>query len=221
MKNKSDLGQMLKNAGILFAITLIAGLALGFVYELTKEPIAYQQEQKIQRACASVFTEASAFEVIQSPAGETDSVADISQTVPAMSEVYDYAQEHGTELGNVYRALSEQGDLLGYVINVTTHNGYGGDITLMMGVQTDGTLNGISILEISETPGLGMQAEAVLAPQFAGKQADSFTFTKTGAALDNEIDAISGATVTTKAVTNAVNTGLLYFQSVLQEGGNR
>ena len=78
----------------------------------------------------------------------------------------------------------------------------------MMGVQTDGTLNGISILEISETPGLGMQAEAVLAPQFAGKQADSFTFTKTGAALDNEIDAISGATVTTKAVTNAVNTGL-------------
>ena len=91
----------------------------------------------------------------------------------------------------------------------------------MMGVQTDGTLNGISILEISETPGLGMQAEAVLAPQFAGKQADSFTFTKTGAALDNEIDAISGATVTTKAVTNAVNTGLLYFQSVLQEGGNR
>ena len=38
MKNKSDIGTMLKEAGILFAITLIAGLLLGFVYELTKEP---------------------------------------------------------------------------------------------------------------------------------------------------------------------------------------
>lgn len=208
MKSKnSDMREMLKNAGILFAITLIAGLALGFINELTKEPIAYQQALKIQKACAAVFSEADSFEEIS---GE-----ELSYTPEAVV----YAEEHGTELGTVYRAYSAQKEVLGYVINATTHDGYGGDIALMLGVKTDGTVNGISILEISETPGLGMQAESVLVPQFTGRAAESFTYTKTGAVADNEIDAISGATVTTKAVINAVNTGLYYFQEVLQEGG--
>lgn len=212
MKNKNgDMREMLKNAGILFAITLIAGLALGFINELTKEPIAYQQALKIQKACAAVFAEADSFEEIaEGVSGEEQSYT---------PEVAVYAEERGTELGTVYLAYSSQKEVLGYVINVTTHDGYGGDIALMLGVKTDGTVNGISILEISETPGLGMQAESVLVPQFAGRTAESFTYTKSGAVADNEIDAISGATVTTKAVVNAVNTGLFYFQEVLQEGG--
>ena len=48
MKNKNDIQAMLKEAGILFAITLIAGLLLGFVYELTKEPIRQQEEKAVQ-----------------------------------------------------------------------------------------------------------------------------------------------------------------------------
>ena len=51
MKNKNDVQAMLKEAGILFAITLIAGLLLGFVYELTKEPIRLQEEKAVQEAC--------------------------------------------------------------------------------------------------------------------------------------------------------------------------
>ena len=62
VKNENkDLSIMLKEAGILFAITIIAGLILGFVYELTKEPIAYQNVLKEQNACKAVFTQASSF----------------------------------------------------------------------------------------------------------------------------------------------------------------
>ena len=55
MENKSNLKTMLKEAGILFAVTLIAGLLLGVVYELTKEPIRIQQEKAIQEACEAAF----------------------------------------------------------------------------------------------------------------------------------------------------------------------
>ncbi len=224
MKSKSGIGEMFKNAGILFAITLIAGLALGFVYELTKEPIAYQQELKIQKACTAVFADAASFEAVRLPLPEGyeyDPASSLSVEIPGLSETLTYASEHGTEVGNVFQALASDGALLGYVINVTSKEGYGGEIVLMMGVRLDGTLNGISILQIAETPGLGMQAEDVLVPQFADKLADTFSYTKTGATMEHEIDAISGATVTTEAVTNAVNTGLYYFRHVLQEGGNR
>lgn len=211
MKDKRDLSRMFKEAGILFAITLLAGLILGFVNELTREPIAYQQELKIQKACTAVFEDAASFEELTASAAQKSSI----ETVTAS------ASEKGVSYGTVYRALSADGSLLGYVLNVTSSEGYGGDIELMLGVTLEGTLNGISLLSISETPGLGMEAGDVLVPQFAGKQVSSFTYTKTGASADNEIDAISGATITTRAVTNAVNAGLGYFNTVLKEGGEQ
>ena len=109
-------------------------------------------------------------------------------------------------------------NLLGFVITVTSHVGYGGVITFTMGITLEGTLNGISILDISETAGLGMKAESVLKPQFADKKVPSFTYTKQGAMSDSQIDAISGATITTNAFTNAVNGGLYYFQTQLGGG---
>lgn len=211
MKSKNDFGRMFKEAGILFAITLIAGLALGFVYELTKEPIAHQKELKVQKACAAVFNGAASFEEMDA------NLIDEMKMLPVKT----YAQENSVELGTLYRAFAEDGTLLGYVIAVTSTEGYAGDIELMMGITVEGTLNGISILSISETAGLGMEAGAVLAPQFAGKTVSAFSYTKTGAAADDQIDAITGATITTRAVTNAVNTGLYYFNTALQEGGNR
>ena len=115
-------------------------------------------------------------------------------------------------------ALDASGSLLGYVITVTTKEGYGGDIQFAVGVRLDGTVNGMSILDIAETAGLGMRAEDVLKPQFAGKQTDKFEYTKSGATSENQIDAISGATITTNAVTNGVNAGLYYFQTELGGG---
>ena len=84
-----------------------------------------------------------------------------------------------------------------------------------MGVRSDGTTNGISFLSLSETAGLGMEADTdSFKSQFAGKNVDKFQYTKSGATVDEEIDALSGATITTNAVTNAVNAGLEYVKSI-------
>lgn len=204
MKKKSDISVMLKEAGILFAITLLAGLLLGFIYELTKEPITIQRQKAVQKACAAVFEDAASFEELQYEVTEDIAVV---------------LAEDGVEVGTVFKALGSDGSVLGYVVQSTSGEGYGGDIVLYVGVRTDGTLNGISLLEINETPGLGMKAEDVLVPQFRDKKADAFTYTKTGSKSETEIDAISGATVTTKAVTNAVNGGLLVVNELMQGGG--
>ena len=118
-------------------------------------------------------------------------------------------------------AVDTSGEALGYIFNVTTAEGYGGDISLTVGIQADGTVNGYSVLSISETAGLGMNAqEADWAGQFAGKQVDAFTVVKDGSGAndDAKIDAISGATITSDAVAGAVNSCIIYFHTL--EGGN-
>ena len=203
MKNKSDVSVMLKEAGILFAITLIAGLVLGVVNELTKDRIRIQQEKAVQEACAAVFQTAASFEEIEYEPDEA-----LAQELSGS----------GVKIGSVYQALGSDGSPLGVVVESISTEGYGGNIVLYLGVTNEGTLNDISILEISETPGLGMLAPEVLVPQFHEKNVDSFAYTKTGAAAENEIDAISGATITTRAVTGAVNGGLKAART-LTEGG--
>ena len=121
---------------------------------------------------------------------------------------------------DVTLAEDEKGELLGAVLNVTSTEGYGGDISFSMGILKDGTVSGIQILSISETAGLGMRAkEESFYGQFAEKNAEKFSYTKTGASAEDEIDAISGATITTRAMTNGVNAGLSYFRDSLVKGG--
>lgn len=205
MKNNADVKVMLKEAGILFAITLIAGLVLGFVYELTKEPIRLQQEKAIQEACAKVFTQAAGFT-------ETDFVP--SEDVQAK------LSDMGVKIGTVYEAKSDADVKLGYIIESTTTEGYGGNIVLYVGVTLDGMVNDVSILTIAETPGLGMKAGDELVPQFHQKPAGIFAVTKSGSTMEMEIDAISGATVTTNAFTNAVNGAVLVYENLMQGGGS-
>lgn len=194
---------IIKDAMILTLITLVAGGVLGLVYEITKEPIAKQQEMAKQEAYKSVFEDADSFEVCVEEGN---------------GELAAYLAENGFEaqtINEVMEAKDASGETLGYAINLTTSEGYGGDITFSMGVREDGTLNGISILTISETAGLGMNAtKDEFKNQFQDKQAESFEVTKTGAAADNQINAISGATITSNAVTKGVNSGLCAFEYV-------
>lgn len=201
---------MIKDAAILLIITLFSGLILGLVYQITKEPIALAEEKAAKEAYAEVFPEAADFEMLELavPEDETWYAGWVNSGF------------EGVDIDNTLAALNESGNRIGYVLTVTSHEGYGGDITFTMGITNDGTLNGISILSISETAGLGMKAESVLKPQFANKNVASFTYTKTGAMNDSQIDAISGATITTNAVTTAVNGGLYYFQTQLGGSGN-
>ncbi len=197
---------MLKDAGILFLITLISGLLLGLVYQVTKDPIAIQEENARQAARSEVFQDADHFE---------DSEGFTEEAAQAVLNDGGFAQQSINEYA---AAMDKDGSILGYVITVTTHEGYGGDIKFTIGVREDGTLNGMSILSISETRGLGMKAEEVLKPQFEGKKADSYAYTKDGASAADEIDAITSATITTNAVTNGANAGLYYFQTELKGG---
>ena len=193
--------EMMKNTGILLAITVIAGLLLGLVYQVTKEPIAMQEAMAKQEACQEVFADAVSFEAVE---------------LAAVDESTWSGEGYGQEsVDEVMAAKDSAGSTLGYVITVTTKEGYGGDIQFTMGITNEGTLNGISLLSIAETPGLGMRAEEVLKPQFGGKSAGKYEYTKTGAVAENQIDAISGATITTNAVVNGVNAGLFYFQNEL------
>lgn len=198
---------IIKDTMILTLITLVAGLLLGLVYEITKGPIAEQEELAKQEAYMAVFADADHFEaVIEEENADLQSyLAENGYTAQTVTEVME--------------AVDASGNSLGYVLNVTTAEGYGGDISFSMGLQEDGTLNGISILSISETAGLGMNADTdAFKGQFADKNVDEFVVTKTGSTTDNEIDALSGATITTKAMVGGVNAGICAVQYV--KGGN-
>ena len=107
------------------------------------------------------------------------------------------------------------GSEVGYVITTTDGEGYGGNIQVSVGVMKDGTVNGISILSISETAGLGMNAtEPSFLNQYAGKQTTGFYVSKDGG-TGEAIDSLSGATITTRAVNGAVNAALGYYQNAL------
>lgn len=195
--------ELLKNTFILLVITVLAGGILGFVYDNTKDIIARQEEETKKAAYKNVFSKADDFVQCELTIDENSR--------KAMDEM-GFAEEDIVEL---IEAKDSAGNLMGYVFTIVSHEGYGGDIEFTMGVTREGVLNGISILSISETAGLGMEAEKVLQPQFAGRIAETIVYTKTGAKEPNEVDAISGATITTNAITNGVNLGLYYFNEVL------
>lgn len=196
-----------KDVLILTAITLIAGCLLGLVYEITKEPIAKAQYAAQQKAYKAVFKEAESFE----------EYADFDRK-EADAVVADCGHPDNTIEG-VAEAKDAFGKTLGYVLTITSHAGYGGDITFSMGVKNDGTLNGYSITSISETAGLGMKAkEEKFSSQFEGKTADSYMVTKGTAASEDQIEAISGATITSRAMTYGIDAGLAYFKTIVEGG---
>lgn len=196
------MNKIIKNTIILTIITLVSGVALGAVYEITKAPIANAQEEAKQEAYKQVFEDADSFDDLEVDAKEA-------------AEAFKAAGvDDGAEINEAVEA-KQGGETIGYVITATDPNGYGGDIQVSVGIQNDGTVNGIAILSINETAGLGMKAsEPEFYEQYSGKQTDHFYVSKDGGEGE-QIDAISGATITTRAVTGAVNASLGYYQNVL------
>ncbi len=191
---------------ILTAITLISGFLLGGVYELTKDPIARQQIEANAEAYRAVCPGAESFK-------NDDTLDDKVEDSGSLLE--------GSELdlGNVtvddaLYAYDSSDNLVGMIIKTTSKDGYGGNISLAVGIREENGsifVSGIDYLEINETAGLGMKAtEEDFKNQFKDKSVESFEVTKSGAVEENQIDALSGATFTSNAVTNAVNTAI-YF----------
>ena len=186
-------GGFMKDAMILFAITLVSGACLGGVYEITKAPIAAAEMAAKAEAYKTVLPAAETFE----EAGSADALA------AANTEI------SGLGYGNVTvdEAVSGKdasGAEVGYVVTSTSKDGYGGAITVSVGIEADGTVSGIEFLTLAETAGLGMNADK---PEWKGQYASA----------DNEINAISGATITSNAVTGAVNGAVYYVKNCLAQ----
>nr|WP_288915806.1 RnfABCDGE type electron transport complex subunit G [uncultured Lachnoanaerobaculum sp.] len=203
MKKQSG---FIKDAIILFAITLISGLILGFVYDITKAPIAAAAKAAKNEAYAMVFPDAKDFEA---------SDAETAKIAETADEISGKGFGHVT-IDEVVDAKDASGNNVGRVITATSKDGYNGTVQLSVGIKSDGTVVGITFLTLAETPGLGMRAgEKDFYSQYANKNTKEFKLVKGSAGGDNEIAAISGSTITSSAVTNAVNAAL-YFNSILE-----
>ena len=203
MKKQSG---FVKDAIILFAITLISGLVLGFVYDITKAPIAAAAKAAKNEAYAVVFPEAKDFE---------ENEADTAKIAETADEIAGKGFGH-SNIDEVVTAKDESGHNIGRVITSTSKDGYNGTVQISVGIKSDGTVVGITFLTLEETPGLGMRAaEESFYGQYANKNTKEFKLVKGAAGADDEISAISGSTITSTAVTNAVNAAL-YFNSILE-----
>jgi len=202
MENKKK-DTMIKDSLILCAITLIAGLLLGAIYDVTKEPIAQRKILEKQNTYRAVYQTAAEFEENE----------ELMAKVSACQNDWD---SNGSEFGKVkvneaLYAKAADGTTIGYIVSATSKEGYGGDVQIAMGISLDGHIEGLSILEMDETVGLGARAkEPSFLSQYLDKTVERFTVTKTGASAENEIDALSSSTITSKAVTNAVNAALAF-----------
>lgn len=165
---------------VLAVICTVAAATLAAVFEVTKAPIAASRAAVVQQAIRTVLP-------------EFDRVVDAAQAKAAL----DPGQP---EMYPAYRA----GTLVGAAVKVTDRGGYGGDVTLMVGVLADGTVHAIRVLAHKETPGLGSKmGEEKFAGQFRGltPPAQGLGVKKDG----GTIQAITGATISSRCVTRAVN----------------
>lgn len=210
------MNKIVKDALILFAITLVAGILLGGVYEITKNPIAEQNEKAKQKAYKEVLAEADTFEAISGDAySESNVTATFSDLLKSDAENYE-----ADEITDVVAGIKD-GKVIGLVVTVVAGDGYGGDIKFSIGVSSEGKYMGTSILSIGETAGLGMRVKTdpSFLSQFKDAVTDKFILVKDGSGAapgDEKIDAISGSTVTSKAVLRGINAAMLAYKSVYE-----
>lgn len=201
-------GGYMKDALVLFAITLVAGFLLGGAYQITKAPIEKATLAANVEAYKAVFPEAADFE-------SDDAMTAAIETCNTDLLTQDFGN---VGVNNALKAVDGSGTVLGYVITSHSDDSYGGTVELSVGISADGSINGVEFLAISDTPGLGLKAkEPAFKGQYTGKNAESLTVTKNGNAGDAEINAISGATITSSATTNAVNAALFYVHNYINQ----
>jgi len=187
---------MLKNETVtvalkLLIITSVAALCLAFVNKITAPVIEKNRIITVEATQKEVLENAESFEKIKDLSFVELSDADVN----------------GTYIEELYRGISSDGSTVGYVVSAGSSRGYGGDIKVMVGITKDIKINRVKITESSETAGLGQKASnPEFIDQFNGREYKLEVLKNIEPTENGEtIAAISGATVTSKAVTNAVN----------------
>lgn len=170
----------------LVVICLVAGLSLAAVHGQTAPIIAAQEAKALQDGLAKVVPGAAAFEQVSKEA--------LSGADPAVK--------------NAWAALDGSGKPVGLVVE-SAPTGYGGPIRMLVGVSTEGRLIKVEVLSAAgETPGLGSKAvEPTFVKQYEGMQA-GVNLVKGKAPKGNEVQAVTGATISSKAVTDGINAAL-------------
>ncbi|QUH20483.1 RnfABCDGE type electron transport complex subunit G [Alkaliphilus sp. B6464] len=178
--------QMVRLGLILLVITAVSAGLLSVVNDVTKVVIQEKAMEANLVYMKELLPDADEFKVVENPA-----IGDVEGVQEA------------------YEAL-KGGSTSGYVVKTLT-KGYGGDVVMLTGINIDGTVAGIRVASQSETPGLGSKiAEVDFQSQFAGKSAAEEL------SVGPDIQAISGATVSSKAAIAGVNASIKLFQTVLK-----
>ncbi len=190
-----NMKEVIKPAVILFVICVAVSAALAGTNLLTADRIARAAAQKAEESRMVVLPEAEAFQ----------------------------ASEDGTHYIGLSKEAPE-GVVVGYVFE-TESKGYGGTVKVMTGINTEGNITGVIVLSHSETPGLGANAEKeTFRDQYQQPVANltgGIQVVKFQAPNEGEIQAMTGATITSTAVTNAVNLAIEQYQNAYaSEGGN-
>jgi electron transport complex protein RnfG len=179
MLKKKDIIEIIKTGLILFLITAVSAGLLAAVNAKTAPIIEKNEKQKQQEAMKIVLPEAESFD-------------DMNLVTDKMDKI----------ISAVYKGSGDSG----YVV-MASPSGYGGEISIAVGVSSNGKVSGVSVVSQSETAGLGAKCtDDEFISQFTGKS-ENITVSK-GNAKDNQINAISSATITSKAVTSGVNAAI-------------
>lgn len=184
-----------KAAATLAIITLIAGVALAVVNFVTA-PIIEQQK---------LAANAASYVEVMPGADSVGYDSAVTAAVEASAEAYGKSTINEAVVG-----YDASGAPVGYAVSVTNGEGFDGNIVFSVGFDTEGTITGLQFTEINETAGMGMRAdEPEWKAQFAGIPAETIT-------LNDQIDQVSGATFTSKAVTNGVNAAIDFYNNNLK-----
>lgn len=187
---KIDSKFILKVAGTLTAIALVVAALLGLTNQLTAPNIAAINAAKTEKALAAVAT------------------ADEFKPMDVTDELFAAGKTQGGKVTEAYEVIVG-GEKVGYAFKVVT-GGSQGDIEMIVGVDADLAVTGVSIVKNSETSGIGSKVMANEPSTSGAPVLDQF-IGKSGAGslvVKDNIDAVSGATVSSKGVTKGVNTAL-------------
>jgi Na+-translocating ferredoxin:NAD+ oxidoreductase subunit G len=187
---RRQLGKIIKPAAVLLTICLVVTFALALTYSVTKEPIAERAVADAENSRRAVLPDAESFQEVK---------------------------EHSNTVKKVFKGIGN-GEIVGYVFEVT-ENGYGGAMEIMVGIDRQGAITDINIGQHNETPGLGSKAQDIINPQFSGvAPREQFVVVKTKKSKPEEIEAITGATVTSRAVTNGVRVAYEMWTELVGSG---
>lgn len=201
-KSKKKSG-IVVNTLVLVLVTFVAVLLLAVVNQVTKGPIEQAEIDARAAVYATVYPNAENFAEIENS----------EALIEGSAELLTNAGYDGCFVNDALAVTDASGSIKGYVIAATSPSGYGGNVQIAVGI-ADGKLTGFDVVSQNETAGIGSRiTEDSFKSQFAGKPATALESTKSGATEENQFDAISGATISTGAVNDAINAAIAFYQA--------